>query len=143
MCKDKCYAKPIHISPVYIREEKFISLNDVVSTTITAKCDLQVTLEISGRSFTMANRIASLNGQCSFEQKSNTIRVIEIGKVIAKVMESPVVEQEATLMYEDMSSALSATKSLENVTIYELSPGVCGYTFSFPLDNQGMARTKG
>ena len=141
-CRDKCYAKPIHISPVHIREEKFISLNDVVSTTIMAQCDLPVTLEISGRSFTMDDGIVSLNGQCSFDQNSNTIRVIESGKVIAKVMESPVIEQEATLMYEGMSSALSASKSMENVTIYEVSQGVCGYMFSIPLDDQGMVYTK-
>ena len=127
---------------MHIREEKFISLNDVVSTTIMAQCELPVTLEISGRSFTMDDGIVSLNGQCSFDQNSNTIRVIESGKVIAKVMESPVIEQEATLMYEGMSSALSATKSMENVTIYEVSQGVCGYIFSIPLDDQGMVYTK-
>ena len=107
-----------------------------------AQCDIPVTLEISGRSFTMDDGIVSLNGQCSFDQNSNTIRVIESGKVIAKVMESPVIEQEATLMYEGMSSALSATKSMENVTIYEVSQGVCGYIFSIPLDDQGMVYTK-
>ena len=34
-CFDKCFAKEISITPVQIREEKFISSNDVVSTIIT------------------------------------------------------------------------------------------------------------
>ena len=34
-CFDKCFAKEISVSPVQIREEKFISSNDVVSTIIT------------------------------------------------------------------------------------------------------------
>ena len=34
-CFDKCFAKEISIAPVQIREEKFISSNDVVSTIIT------------------------------------------------------------------------------------------------------------
>ena len=35
MCIDKCFAKEIPIVPVNIKEEKFISSNDVVSTIIT------------------------------------------------------------------------------------------------------------
>ena len=34
-CADKCFAKDISITPVNIKEEKFISENDVVSTIIT------------------------------------------------------------------------------------------------------------
>ena len=34
-CMDKCFAKEVSITPVNIREEKFISENDVVSTIIT------------------------------------------------------------------------------------------------------------
>jgi len=37
------------VTPVKIREEKFIASNDVVSTTITA--DRPVTLEFTGRSY--------------------------------------------------------------------------------------------
>ena len=136
---DRCYAKAIPpVSPVYVREEKFIASNDVVSTIITAQSDKPVTLEISGRSFTMRDRVISLNGQCSFDQNKNTIHVIESGRVLAWVHQDPDVNQEATLMYEGMKSSLSASLKLENVTIYEISPGVCGYTFSLPLDNEGV-----
>ena len=46
---DTCYAKNLNIQPVFIREEKFISLTDVVTTTIMS--DRPVTLQISGQSF--------------------------------------------------------------------------------------------
>ena len=57
---------------------------------------------------------------------------------MAKVSESPPIEKEATLMYDGMSMALTASRPMENVTLYEISPGVCGYTFFIPLDAQGF-----
>ena len=47
--EDFCYAKRVDIEPVSVREEKFISANDVVVTTIVA--DRPVTLKIEGRSY--------------------------------------------------------------------------------------------
>ena len=46
---DTCYAKHFPIEPVYIREEKFISLTDVVTTRMMS--DRPVTLRIAGQSF--------------------------------------------------------------------------------------------
>ena len=57
---------------------------------------------------------------------------------MAKVSESPPVEKEATLMYDGMITALGASRPMKNVTLYEVSPGVCGYTFFLPLDTQGI-----
>ena len=48
--EDFCYAKAVAgVQPVTVTEEKFISSNDVVTTTIVA--DTPVTLRIEGRSF--------------------------------------------------------------------------------------------
>ena len=138
MCEDRCFAKSIPVTPVYIREEKFISSNDVVSTIITA--DRPVKLEISGQSFEYqggSSHIISLNAECTFDMGSNSIHVIEGGKVMVKVSEKPVVEKEGVLMYDGMSGVLSSSQTLEDVLIHELSPGVCGYNFSVPLDSQG------
>ena len=44
-----CYAKAVGIEPVFIREEKFISSTDVVTTSILS--DRPVTLHMSGRSY--------------------------------------------------------------------------------------------
>ena len=43
------------------------------------------------------------------------------------------------LMYDGMTGVLSSDKPLEEVTIHDLSPGLCGYTFSLPLDSQGLS----
>ena len=134
-CKDSCFAKPVIVNPVSVREEKFIAENDVVTTIITS--DHPVVLEVSGRSFDTGNAV-SLNGRCSFHSKENAIQVVEGGRVMAKVSESPPVEKEAILMYDGMSMALLASRTMENVTLYEIKPGVCGYTFSVQLDSQGI-----
>ena len=136
ICKNRCYAKETHINPVMIREEKFISSSDVISTTITA--DRPVFLEIQGQSFGEgSSHIISLNPKCSFDQVHNAILVKERGKVFAKVSNKPIVEQEAKLMYDGMSMILSASRSLENVTFSEMESGACVYNFIIPLDSQG------
>ena len=55
------------------------------------------------------------------------------GRVIAKVSETPFIEKEAKLMYDGMSTVLSSSHLLQNVSIYEIQPGVCGYKFTLPL----------
>ena len=120
-----------------VREEKFISSTDVVSTIVTS--DRPLKLEVSGQSYSSEKRIVSLNGQCSFDPDHNSILVLEGGRVIAKVSNNPVVEKEAALMYDGMTGVLSASRPLENVTFYEVGPGVCGYTFTLPLDTTGTS----
>ena len=138
-CLNRCYAKEIQVKPVIIREEKFISSNDVISTTITA--DRPVSLEIQGQSFGEgypSSRIISLNPKCSFDQANNAVLVKEGGKVYSKVSENPFVEKEAKLMYDGMTMILSASHSLENVNFSEIEPdGMCVYNFTLPLDSQG------
>ena len=48
-CIDKCFAKEILIPPVNIKEEKFISSNDVVSTIITSDRSVRITKNKSAR----------------------------------------------------------------------------------------------
>jgi len=129
------------VTPVKIREEKFIAANDVVSTTITA--DRPVTLEFTGRSYAItqksaASRIIKLDGKCSFDKGSNMIRVIEGGQVRTKVSEKPEVIVPGKLVYDGMSGVISASRSLENVTLYDGDHGVCGYNFSVPVDSSGV-----
>ena len=56
---DTCYAKHLNIQPVSIWEEKFISLTDVVTTTIMS--DRPVTLQISGQSFDVSSEFSRNN----------------------------------------------------------------------------------
>ena len=79
-----------------------------------------------------------MNGSCVHEETTNSIQVTENGRVIAKVSERPVVEKEAALMYSGLTGVLSSSLPLENVQLEEISPGLCGYTFSLPLDSDGL-----
>ena len=69
---------------------------------------------------------------------TNSIQVREGGTVTAKVATNPTVEKEARLMYDGMTGVLSASRPLEGVQVHELGPGVCGYTFTLPLDTAGL-----
>lgn len=70
---------------------------------------------------------------------TNTIQVTENGRVTAKVSESPEVLKEAELMYSGMTGVLSSSLTLENVEMEDVSAGVCGYTFSLPVDSEGVS----
>ena len=41
-------------------------------------------------------------------------------------------------MYDGMTSVLSSSLPLENVHMYDVSPGVCGYNFTLPLTDAGL-----
>ena len=63
-------------------------------------------MEISGQSFGAYGNnphVISLNGKCHFDVATNSIHVVEGGLVMAKVMEKPLVEKEAQLMYNGKS----------------------------------------
>ena len=119
-----------------IKEEKFISSNDVVSSIITSDRP-GLKLEVTGQSYGSEKRIVSLDGKCSFDSENNSILVLERGRVITKVSTNPDVEKEGALVYDGMTGVLSSSRPLENVTFYEVRPGVCGYTFTLPLDTEG------
>ena len=91
-------------------------------------------MEISGQSFGMDNKhVISLDGICYADVPTNSIVVVEGGLVMAKVSEKPFIEKEARLMYDGMSNVLSSNQIFENVTLYEIEAGICGYTFTVPL----------
>ena len=92
-------------------------------------------MEISGQSFGIGNtHVISLDGICYADVPTNSIVVVEGGLVMAKVSEKPVIEKEARLMYDGMSNVLSSNQILENVTLYEIEAGICGYTFTVSLN---------
>ena len=78
--------------------------------------------------------VVSLTGSCVVDVATNSLQVTEGGRVVAKVSEDPFIEKEARLMYSGMTGVLSASRPLEGVQVQELGPGVCGYTFTLPLD---------
>ena len=63
------------------------------------------------------------------------MQIHEAGTVWAHVSDSPWVWKIGKLMYDDMWGILSASRPLHNVSLYEVSEGVCGYTFTLELNS--------
>ena len=133
-CQDRCYGKPHPVTPVNIKEEKFISENDVVATMITS--DRPVSLRIRGRSFAEYPKIVETAAACSLDVETNSIQVHEAGTVWARVSSEPLLYKVGRLVYDNMWGVLSASRPLHNVSLYEVSEGVCGYTFTLQLDSE-------
>ena len=89
-----------------------------MSTTI--RSDRPIMLEITGQSFGSEKHIVSLDGKCTFDEETNSILVLEAGRVMVKVSEKPVIEKEGRLMYDGMTGVLSATKPLQEVELFEV-----------------------
>ena len=79
---------------VAVREEKFVSANDVVSTIMYS--DIPIEIEFTGKSFALTNfRSVSKNATCEYDELNNAIHIVEGGRVLAIVSESPEVILEA------------------------------------------------
>ena len=118
------------IAPISIREEKFISATDVVSTLITSS--RPVTLEVSGHSFDGAvgsGEVLKVNGTCTADAAVNAIRVQDSGRVRARVSEggyhgnNTYIYAEGHLMYEGLSSVLTASRPMGNLRVVPEMPG--------------------
>jgi len=139
-CHDTCLATGAVVLPVNITEEKFISGNDVVSTIITSS--RPITMAFSGHSFAGgggSGKIVSLNGRCSMDGSSNTLHVLEGGVASAMVGQGPDVFKDGPMVLDGMSAVISASRPLDNVTIYaepNQPSGVCGYSFYVPVDQK-------
>eukprot|EP01052_Picozoa_sp_SAG31_P045239 SAG31_NODE_8184_length_1501_cov_1.594151_2_plen_140_part_00 len=110
-----------------IREEKFISANDVVTTIITS--NRAVSLEITGRSFAAADnaagKVLSLHGQCTIDSASNSIQVQESGTVSAHVRNDPDRFVTGKLMYNGMTGILAASQPLQVFNNRPQSAALC------------------
>jgi len=138
---DKMYWRPDKMIMEYavenanIREEKFIS-NDVISTIITS--DIPITMEFKGKSFAWnPDRTISKNATVAFDSMNNAIHVVEGGKVLSKVQETPPVIKEAKLMYNGMHTVLSASRPLQSYKQEMIDNGEYSYTFRLNVDSNG------
>ncbi|GMH95247.1 hypothetical protein TrST_g1348 [Triparma strigata] len=140
------YVKGIEgIEPVLVREEKFITQTEVVSVTFTSS--RPVTLRFDGGSYTtgLVNKpdrgvvggLQSLNGTCSHDSATDTLRVDERGRSLAKVFQDPVIEREGRFVLDKTSAVLAASLPLRDVEISSREGWwgpVCEYRFTLPLD---------
>ncbi|ARN56162.1 hypothetical protein STSP1_00535 [Sedimentisphaera salicampi] len=143
---DRMYWRPdkmiceYEVGEVNIREEKFIAKNDVACTIITS--DEPVTLEFSGQSFANDATVCT-TASCLFDEASNSVHVVEGG--VAEVLPDDPQNNEpqpGVMMYDGMSTVISASRDLTDYQQYPLNDtieGQIGYSFKVSCDSSGTA----
>jgi|MEHZ01.6.fsa_nt_MEHZ011625278.1_3 hypothetical protein len=123
------------VGGVNIREDKFIALNDAACSIITS--DAPVTLEFVGQSFYRAGKTVSTTATCTFDVANNAVHVVDGGVNLVKPYQEEVYE--GVMMYDGMSTILSASKPLQNYTNTTEATGQQKYSFTVPCDSNGLS----
>ena len=121
---------------IQLREEKFIAGNDVACSVI--KSSKPVTLRIEGQSFFGRHSLKS-TATIDFDASRNAIHITEGGTTKCKP-ETNRVEKNAPIMYQGMSTVLTASQRLDDV--YQFTDGPNGekqYVFDLKCDQAGVA----
>ena len=128
---------------IKIREIKFISKNDVLSTVITSSKPLKI--EFEGQSFNNPNNTPTFDGDppnqpmtvtsdaiVHFDKKNNAINVYENGETITKPQwgEKAVVGK---MMYSGLNFILSSNEPIYGFEKSKLLAGNIGYKFSIDI----------
>lgn len=131
------------VGGVNVKEEKYISTNDVLSTVITADKALQI--EFNGESFYNPWKVPTFDGdapnqqmtisseaEITFNQSKNAIVLLENGKTFTKAQwgENAV---EGAMMYSGLNIVFSSNKEIHSFERKELSTGNVGYKFSIDV----------
>jgi len=120
------------VGGVNIHEEKFIADNDVACSII--KSDTPITLEFTGQSYA-CNKSVTKTATCQLDVANNAVHVVEGGTVQIKPAEGEYYT--GTLMYDEMSTVVSASKKLVDYSQTE-SAGQWFYEFKIPCDSKGV-----
>ena len=139
---DKMVAQ-YEIAGVNIREDKFISRDDVLTTVIVS--DKDVSIRFEGESFWEGSRVPKFDGdqvegiisrtcesEITFDEKVNALCVLEAGTAIAK----PVYGQPVTIgrmMYDGLSFVYSSSVPMKDVKWSKQEKGNLGYSFVLNL----------
>ncbi|MCH2036068.1 MAG: hypothetical protein MK120_03865 [Puniceicoccaceae bacterium] len=125
------------VAGVNIREDKFIALNDTACSIITS--DQAVILEFAGQSFYKEGVTQSTTATCNFDVTNNVVHIVEGGVNLVKPTENNQVS--GVMMYDGMSTVISASKALQNYTNSTAITGQQFYTFTVPCDANGLSLT--
>ena len=131
------------INGVRIREEKFISCDDVLCDVILSDQDIEIVFE--GESFWDPNELPTFDGEPSgirfsqscesevnFDQATNCIQLLEKGSVMVKpVWGQPA--KEGRMMYEGLNFYFSSNVALEDAKWERLKQGNIGYSFRLKI----------
>jgi len=141
--------RPDHLTCEYrlgnaqIREQKFISLDDVLCDIVVADRDLEIRFE--GQSFINTDRLPTSDGdppgvrfsqQCNstmrFERADNTLHLVERGTIMVKPAWGTKA-REGRLMYDGLSFLISATAPLTDPVINKGKAGHLSHAFTLQL----------
>jgi len=126
-----------------IKEEKFISLNDVLSTVITSDKALQI--EFQGESFYNPWKTPTFDGdpsgipmtlsnnsKISFDKSENAVVLLENGKTMTKAQWGTKAV-EGDMMYSGLNIVMASNKKIHSFANEKLTTGNIGYKFSIDV----------
>ncbi|MBB6463645.1 LamG-like jellyroll fold domain-containing protein [Flammeovirga kamogawensis] len=139
---DKMVAK-YEVAGVKIKEEKFISDNDVLSTIISA--DQSIKIEFEGESFYDTRDIPTSDGDpagvvrsqnctstVTYNEETNTVVLLENGQSMTKPnWGDPAIVGD--MMYSGLHFVFSSTQTIYDFDSYTLEAGNIGYKFSIDV----------
>ena len=131
------------VGGVQIREDKFISRDDVLTTVIIADRDVEIRFE--GESFWDGSKVPTFDGdniegsfsrtcesEITFDQSANAMRLVEAGTAVVK----PLYGEPATIgrmMYDGLSFVYSSNVPMEDVEWAKQEAGNLAYSFRLKL----------
>ena len=138
---DRMYWRPdrmvceYELDGIRLHEEKFIAGNDAACSVITSS--QPVTLRIAGQSYFGRHSVSS-TASIDFDVSRNTIHITEGGLTKCKP-ETDRSEQTAPIMYQGMSTVLTASQRLDDVHQFtDGSDGEKQYSFDLKCDQAGV-----
>jgi len=124
------------VGGVNIQEEKFIADNDVACSIITS--DSPVTIKFDGYSFVQPAKSYERTSTIEYDGPNNAIHIVEGGTIEVKPVQNEYYE--GTLMYDGMSTVISASKNFSSsYSVYRDSEGRQVYSFAVSCDSSGVA----
>ena len=123
------------VDGVEIREDKFIALNDVVCSIITASHPVEI--EFSGHSYVSENRSLQRTATVVHDEANNMVHVSEGGTALARPIEG--VELEGALIYDGMSTVISTSETFTDYSAFRDGEGREHYSFRVACGSQGVA----
>lgn len=123
------------VDGVDIREEKFIALNDVACTIITASEPIEI--QFAGQSYVSTNRSVQTTSTVVHDTEHNMVHVSEGGTALARPVEGT--EIEGALMYDGMSTVISTSDTFTDYSAFKDEDGRQQYAFKVACGPAGVA----
>ncbi|MGI9240827.1 MAG: hypothetical protein ACR2RV_08500, partial [Verrucomicrobiales bacterium] len=123
------------VGGVEIREDKFIALNDVACTIITASEPVEI--QFAGQSYVSSNRSVQKTSTVRHDTTHNMVHVTEGGTALARPVEGTDIE--GSLMYDGMSTVVSTSETFTDYSAFRDGDGRQQYSFKVTCGPDGVA----